>query len=673
MRFTTNISTIVFLLLSSCCFTYAQDPVSLNCTEVEANGDVTIWWTPPNSTTGFAQYIIYFSSNGSSFQKIDSIDIALTNSYTHIGPQAEQGSRFYFIEIQFDAGSALSDTLQTIFLQLNNLNFSEAQLFWNAVSDPLPDGSSDTYTIYKEYPPGTWTATNTTTALEYSEPVIVCNDSINYRIEMENQKGCTSVSNVDGAWFKILDEPDKPVIDSISINEDEHLVIGWQSVGAAEAYIIYRFDAGIWIPVDTVIGRDNTFYEDPDFNPCLSRTAWTVATIDSCGNSGPKDENEGRTNLLIHSSFYDPCAQAIVLEWNNYRGPFADEYEVWVSEDNENFSIAGTNTPNDTSYVYEVSNVGSSYTFFVRAKFGSGTSTSCKAELKTYAYNLPTEVYFSNADILSSNFVDLSALVDTTVFTGAWEIWRTEPNGNGFSLIHSIAQDQLDGYPLQWTDTTANASEGYYLYRINVLDSCGFQAIESNEMRTIFLTVSGIDNEHNQLDWNAYEGWDGEIEKYLIFRMVNNVEPSSPFDSVDGQTFQYTDDLSTLSNLNGPLVYWVQAVEKKYNSYGIAERANSNRTGVALESEMFVANAFQPLGYTREFKPVFRFYNGRNYVFQVYNRWGMLIFETYDPYTGWDGKYQDNYVQQGSYIYRLVYQNLDDSYVEKKGTVTVVY
>jgi gliding motility-associated-like protein len=206
-----------------------------------------------------------------------------------------------------------------------------------------------------------------------------------------------------------------------------------------------------------------------------------------------------------------------------------------------------------------------------------------------------------------------------------------------------------------------------------VLDSCGFDALESNELKTIWLTVTAVNEENNQLDWNAFEGWDGEVEKYLIYRMVNNVEPAFPFDSVDGQTFQYTDDLSSISNLNGPVIYWVQAVEEQFNSYGIAARANSNRTGVALESEMFVANAFQPLGYTREFKPVFRFYNGRNYVFQIYNRWGELIFETYDPYDGWDGRHKDNYVKQGTYIYRLVYQNLDDSYKEIKGTVTVVY
>lgn len=661
------------MLLAGYAYSLAQEPVLFNCTEVDASGGVTIWWTPPTNSTGFDKYIIYYSPNGSNFTKLDSTDVALTNNYFHPEAMAQQGSRYYFIEARFEFGITFSDTLQTIFLQLNNLNFNVAQLYWNAVSEPLPDGSSDTYNIYKEYPEGNWILTNSTTEHEYSEPVIVCNDSVNYRIEIENAKGCKSVSNTDGAWFKILDEPEKPVIDSISVNENEHIVIGWESVSNARAYIIYRFDSGIWLPVDTVIGKDNTFYEDFDYNPCLENTAWTVATIDSCGSSGPKDENEERQNIRIYSAVYDPCSESISLSWNNYHGPLADEFEIWVSENDGDFILAGINQQNNTVFEHAITGIGSGYTYFIRARLSSGTSTTCKKSVQTYFYNKPQIIYLANASVMPSNYVELSALVDTLVSSSAWQFWRSEPNGGNYSLIHTINSDDLESYPLHWVDSSANASEGYYQYYINVLDSCEKDALESNVLKTIWLSITGIDEDQNLLEWNAFEGWDGGVEKYYIYRMVNGVEPGLPFDSVDAQTFQYTDDLSSISNLNGPLVYWVQAIEQEDNIFALNEKANSNRTGVALESEMFVANAFNPLGYTKEFQPVFRFYNGRNYLFQVYNRWGKLIFETHDPYKGWDGRYNESLVQQGSYIYRLVYQNLDDTYEEKKGTVTIVY
>ena len=88
---------------------------------------------------------------------------------------------------------------------------------------------------------------------------------------------------------------------------------------------------------------------------------------------------------------------------------------------------------------------------------------------------------------------------------------------------------------------------------------------------------------------------------------------------------------------------------------------------------MYVPNAFKPNGYSSEFKPVFRFNSGKNYLFQIYSRWGNLIFETNNPDQGWDGKYNDEFVEMGVYVYRVVYQNSDASSAQKTGTVTVIY
>jgi gliding motility-associated-like protein len=86
-----------------------------------------------------------------------------------------------------------------------------------------------------------------------------------------------------------------------------------------------------------------------------------------------------------------------------------------------------------------------------------------------------------------------------------------------------------------------------------------------------------------------------------------------------------------------------------------------------------MANAFKPDGSTSDFKPVFRFNNGKNYLFQIYSRWGNLLFETNNPNQGWDGRYNGEFVEMGVYVYRLVYENPDESTSVQTGTVTVVY
>jgi gliding motility-associated-like protein len=42
----------------------------------------------------------------------------------------------------------------------------------------------------------------------------------------------------------------------------------------------------------------------------------------------------------------------------------------------------------------------------------------------------------------------------------------------------------------------------------------------------------------------------------------------------------------------------------------------------------------------------------------IFNRWGELIWESFDPRYGWDGTYTKNgiQVQQGSYIWKITYK-----------------
>ena len=66
------------------------------------------------------------------------------------------------------------------------------------------------------------------------------------------------------------------------------------------------------------------------------------------------------------------------------------------------------------------------------------------------------------------------------------------------------------------------------------------------------------------------------------------------------------------------------------------------------------------------------FADSKGYHLQVYNRLGILMFETNDINQGWNGTYEGKYVQQGAYVY-VVYCTFTDgtSYVQK-GTVMVL-
>lgn len=81
--------------------------------------------------------------------------------------------------------------------------------------------------------------------------------------------------------------------------------------------------------------------------------------------------------------------------------------------------------------------------------------------------------------------------------------------------------------------------------------------------------------------------------------------------------------------------------------------------------DLFMANAFSPGNdlVNNVFMP-----RGRNItvtLFQIYNRWGELIFETDQDGVGWDGTYKGEYVQEGLYLWKLNYYTPSGPYIKK--------
>jgi gliding motility-associated-like protein len=670
---------ILFLLL----FAFdiqAQEPPVLESLKVDINGNVTLNWSMFPIDPSLQNFEIHFSENGSSFISIAAVSNS-TFSYTHNGADADNGIKWYYIKAIYDQGDINSETLQTIYLQVDNNqpDFNRADLYWNALSNLLPDGYSSYYKIMREYPLGNWVLHDSVPvdSLHYAEEIIVCYDSINYQVFIETVSGDTSFSNIRGAIFSDEFYPDPLINDSISVDQNNLVTLGWNPSenGDVVGYIIYLYDEtdSDYYNYDTIYGRFNSSYTDSIANPCERSFSFAVAAFDSCFNKGQGTFSPQRFTIFLEPIDYNACERTNTLTWSAYQASSdLNAYNIYYSKNEGSFLLAGQNEPDLLSFVHENIEPGFTYTYYVQALFDGRSSSSCKKKVTAFNYQLPSFVYFANADVLPSENIELTIEVDTGVKYATWNIFRNDPQSINFNQIASLNGANISESPIVYMDETADPNLGQYIYYVEVLDSCNKLTLGSNENKTIFLTVENTNINFNQLQWTSFEGWDAGIEKYYVFRILDGVEPESPIDSVDAQTLEYTDDISLLES-TGSILYWIQALEKEGNSFGFKMRANSNRSGVAVASEMFLPTAFRPGGYTPEFKPVYRFYSADNYLLQIYNRWGQLIFETSNPETGWDGSFKGKIVSQGVYIYKLVYQNSDLSSVEKRGTFTVIY
>jgi len=90
----------------------------------------------------------------------------------------------------------------------------------------------------------------------------------------------------------------------------------------------------------------------------------------------------------------------------------------------------------------------------------------------------------------------------------------------------------------------------------------------------------------------------------------------------------------------------------------------------------YVPNAFTPgtSGPNSMFEPVMTSgIEPYQYHFLIFNRWGDIVFESYNSDKGWDGKYDNHIVQPGTYVWQIEFrETMSDKKHTQRGHVTVV-
>ena len=91
----------------------------------------------------------------------------------------------------------------------------------------------------------------------------------------------------------------------------------------------------------------------------------------------------------------------------------------------------------------------------------------------------------------------------------------------------------------------------------------------------------------------------------------------------------------------------------------IGENGCTDTTFARIEMDngflIFVPNTFTPNGDERNntFQPIIPV-PVSSFNMKIYNRWGEIVFESYDPSASWDGYYNGHLVQDGTYIWEIV-------------------
>ena len=446
--------------------------------------------------------------------------------------------------------------------------------------------------------------------------------------------------------------------------------IFWYPSPSPEAvgYVIYHQVGNLFIPLDTVYGVNS--YYDIRYNADSSSQGFTVAAIDSCGNIGPIYTPAHQTVFLqIQVS---PCTGKLTLVWNAYQHWPAGvkQYEIWVDKNSGGDTKVDSTT--STSYSYSGFNSGDFLSIHIEAIANSGQdSWSNVIQLTPHIVQAVKDFYLRDVTVSApqQTTVSYSMLPGAAVYS--LDLLRSE-DGQHFSKIADIPVPASFNGIQQVVDNTPETDYKSYFYRIQSSDSCQNTDSSGRGQSILLSGFSFAGNLKNTLSWNDYSMDHGQVLGYNLYRnrpVTHTFITYLPFGINN-----YEEDVSGLIDSSGRICYTVEAVCATQFPDGTADTVHSNSNELCLEQivRLWVPNAFKPDGINRIFRPVAYYTENKTYSFEVFNRWGGLIFETHQFSQGWDGTFEGKDCEEGVYAYHIYVVDKEGRRTERDGTVLLL-
>jgi gliding motility-associated-like protein len=498
--------------------------------------------------------------------------------------------------------------------------------------------------VYTYGTPGNYTVILTVTN------AIGCTDSIhlpNFIIYNTNPPAATPLLMVtvesdvnDSISWRASQEPDF-----------DHYVLWWEQPVAS----------GIWVPVDSFYNRLDTSYRHLGLNTLVNSYCYRMQVVDICGYRSSLDSSQKHCTINLEAS---PGIDLAELRWNKYIGwdsvAFYDVYRV-ADYDTAAVQYLGSNVGSDTTFIDSTMRCYEHFCYRVKAReFGgnnerSWSDTSCATPI--HIPN-PLPLFICSASVLNDTFVELN--------------WSYPPNANAMIVFLDRSEDgnnwqslgQVSPTTTSYIDTDVSVHSQSYYYRLSMIDSCGDLGPFSNIGRTILLETS-LQTGLPFLEWNPYELWPGGVLSYNIEVFSDATQVWTPVATGSGTIEEFLD---AQTSFDQP-IYCYRVFG---NENGGGCRSLSNTSCVPVGPTLFAPNAFTPNGDgLNEFFELKGHFIA-DYHFMLFDRWGALIFESFDLTKHWDGTWRDQPCQEGVFVWVATGRGFDGTMIEKKGSCTLV-
>jgi gliding motility-associated-like protein len=477
-----------------------------------------------------------------------------------------------------------------------------------------------------------------------------------------------------------------PRILSVSVNNDNDIEIIWEADRSPEVlgYLIYNDNNGFNEP-DTVFGRGNTFYLDTGANPFFKTNRYFIRTFELCENDtgfiGSSFTDSSRveihSSILLKYGGQVRCERIGRIAWNKYNNHGYQGgvigYVILVDADGLGYTAIDTVSPLDSLYSIPGIAVDVEYNVKVIALLSGGSEAFSNFITFTgQTAPVPINFHIYNATPVEDGTIEVSYHNESPIAVKELQMQRSF-NGTNFDNINGREQTAPGAIIRIFKDGTGNPNDRAVFYRFIVRDSCDV-IYNSGVINTVHLAGKEQKNGGISLYWNAFNVSDGAADRYDLVKSVNGIEVSRLPLGTAVLTFEDADPF-VLNQIDTVCYQLEVPFTVNLGSFSADNLTVSNTVCFTPEPKAYVPNAFKPNGIqpgNRAIGANLTYATEEGFLFQIYNRYGEMMFNTEDRTQRWDGFYKGKPSPMDAYIFVVKFQGLDGKERTKTGVIMLL-
>lgn len=666
----------------------AQTSPTLRCISIDENQDVTLSWVQPADTgADFNAYVVYYRNAVSSPFSIISQVTDYNQSSVLINGSFATFGEFRLVQVfnGFADTSAASDTISPIVLGISSFGRT-ISLGWN--NSGLASSDS-VYRLYKGDLNGNWTQIdNFDFPLTAAQDTIAdCSEEVEFRVEAKGIGGCISRSNQVNKLIVDNVPPDQTNLTCASVDTASgNVMLEWARSRSDDTYGYMLFYFEDFNRTDTVFGADSLshVYSKNGINALIRPETLSVVPFDSCFDSTSLWYNQAADNLRFRTMYIDTtdfekCAGKLAFNWQMPRQGFPvgvrnlSGFRVYRKTNNQASQVIATLSSIDSVFVDSGLVAGNKYTYVICPfddQLGK-EALSNKVVIDLGKKNTPDFLYIKSiVNNHESGLNEINVYADTTAETVSYSLFRSLLEQDKFMKVEQLDEDLTSEFII--TDFSGNAAQTDYYYQVAAIDGCQEIIGRSQIVKSIYLQgTKNVQDLINKVNWTNYEGFDTagtDVDYYDLYRVTTGSDEELL--SSEPRAFKYTDNLQTIDLVSGSVCYYVSAQEEEGNVFGFSEVSISNLLCLDYPPTVFLPNAFTPDGdgLNDRFLPFVNFIDPTDYELRIYDRTGIMIFQTTDPLEGWDGSGESI----GIFAFQLTLSNARGEALRYAGKVQLI-